>query len=362
MKNLNLLSLIFILISVISACHKENKKINNIQNNSIGGVYNPNVIIKTSKNRYKIGDTISGFISIADSSAFDSAVIFFNSKKILTTTERNTNLTLFSATLNVGEKSIEVIAYSSKKSKSFKKYVKLLSDITPEIKTYKVIKEYPHDRNAYTQGLVFWNDTMYESTGLRTKSTLRKTDFKTGEVLYSITLGNNLFGEGITILNNKIIQVTWQNHEGIVYNLDNFQKITTFSYPTEGWGLATDGKVIYLSDGTNIIQILEPNSYSKIGEIEVYDNNGPVKLLNELEYINGLIYANVYTMDYIVVIDPKTGKVLENINMSGLLPNSLRDQTTDVLNGIAYDSKRNKIYVTGKNWPRLYEIKIIDKK
>lgn len=362
MKKLNLLSLILIFISIFSACNKENKQTNNIQNNAVEEVYNPKLIIKTSKNKYKIGDTIAASISIADSSHFDSAVVIFNSKKILSSTKKSINFNLFTDTLKVGEKHIQVIVFFSKKSKSFKKNIRLLSDITPALKTYKVVNEYPHDRDAYTQGLVLWNGIMYESTGLETKSTLRKTNFKTGEVLYSISLENDLFGEGITILKNKVIQVTWQNHEGIVYTTDNFQKITTFSYPTEGWGLTTDGKVIYLSDGTNIIQILDPDSYSIIGQIEVYDNNGPVNLLNELEYIKGYIYANVYTTDYIVVIDPKTGKVVENIDMSGLLPNSLRDQTTDVLNGIAYDSKNDKIYVTGKNWPRLYEIKIIDKK
>jgi len=361
MKNLKLFLFLIIATLILYSCNEDTKNKNNT-NHITEQNYNPKAKIEISHKDITIGDSIIGSFKVDSTSKTDSVVLFLDSKRILSSKNKQGKFVIQKEIKSVGEKTLELVMYYKDKSTSTKKYIRILSDIEPKLKTYKVVKEYPHDRDAYTQGLVYYNDILYESTGLETKSTLRKTKIETGEVLLSTTLESNYFGEGITIFNNQIIQVTWRNHIGIVYNIDNFQKIMNFSYPTEGWGLATDGKVIYMSDGTNIIYIIDPNTYSTIGEIEVYDNKGPVKLLNELEYINGYIYANVYTMDYITVIDPQTGKVVQNINMTGILSNNLRDENTDVLNGIAYDSKRNRIFVTGKNWPKLFEIKIVDKK
>jgi glutaminyl-peptide cyclotransferase len=236
--------------------------------------------------------------------------------------------------------------------------VTFMSDIVPKTYGYEIIKVYPHDTKAYTQGLVFDNGFLYEATGLKGESTLRKEQLSTGDPIQSISLDSQIFGEGITIFNDKIIQLSWQNNIGFVYDKKTFQLLEKFNYPTEGWGLTNDRKNLIMSDGTNKLYFLEPQSYSEIGRIEVFDNKGPVDELNELEYINGQVYANIYRTDKIACIDPKTGKVLAYIDLSKLLPSGDYLPDTDVLNGIAYDIAGKRLFVTGKKWPKLFEIKV----
>jgi len=231
-------------------------------------------------------------------------------------------------------------------------------DVIP-VYTYKVVNAYPHDRNAYTQGLVFENGVFYEGTGLYGRSTLRRVDLKTGDILQLYELPAQFFGEGVTIYENKIIQLTWQSNIGFVYDKNSFELLQEFSYSTEGWGITYDGKSLIMSDGTSTLYFLDPETFQVTSRIEVCDNDKPVTGLNELEYVHGEIYANVWQTDGIVKIAPHTGKVTGWIELEGLLGPEYRSEPVDVLNGIAYDAKNDRLFVTGKLWPRLFEIKLI---
>ena len=226
--------------------------------------------------------------------------------------------------------------------------------------TYKVINTYPHENNAFTQGLVFENGFIYEGTGLYGSSTLRKVELETGNILQIHELPSQFFGEGITIFENKIVQLTWRSNVGFVYDKDSFELKQEFNYQTEGWGITYDGKRLIMSDGTATLHFLDPITFEKNGSLEVYKNNIPLTSLNELEYIKGEIYANVWKTNSIARIEPQTGKVIGWIELTGLLsPEDYSKQPVDVLNGIAYDAKNDRLFVTGKLWPKLFEIELI---
>ena len=229
---------------------------------------------------------------------------------------------------------------------------------TVPIYNCKITNSFPHDKNAFTQGLVFEEGFLYESTGLRGQSTLRKIDLRTGEILKTVSLKVNFFGEGITILNGKTYQLTWQDNVAFVYDKNNLNFLHKFFFDTEGWGLTNNGKNLIMSDGTSTIYFRDPETFKNIKQITVSDNNGPVKGLNELEYINGEIFANIWKSNLIARIDPKTGKVKSWINLEGLLTDKEK-QNSGVLNGIAYDKKNDRLFVTGKNWSKIFEIEII---
>jgi glutaminyl-peptide cyclotransferase len=224
--------------------------------------------------------------------------------------------------------------------------------------SYEVVNTFPHDTNAFTQGLIFLNGVFLESTGLNGESTLRKVDVKTGAVLKQIQVPPQYFAEGMTVLNGKIFQITWQSHEGFVYDLDTFQLERQFTYDGEGWGLATDGQSLILSDGTDHIRFLDPLTFQVIRTIKVSDHGRSINQLNELEYIKGEIYANVWGSNFIVRIDPATGKVLGVVNFAGLLAPQDYSPGMDVLNGIAYDAAGDRLFVTGKKWPKLFEVRL----
>ncbi|MBN2663553.1 MAG: glutaminyl-peptide cyclotransferase [Bacteroidales bacterium] len=308
-----------------------------------------------NQKQYKCGDSVSISFDITDTIKIDTIVLFVNDilEKKFT---NNFDYTFNTENFRVGVQKIKIIVYSDDKQKTIDKTVTLFSDITPKNVGYKVINSYNHDPEAYTQGLFYHEGTLYESTGLETRSSLRKTKVETGEILNSIIIPNNFFGEGIALFNNKIYQITWQDHVAYVLDKETLSIIAEFNYSTEGWGITNDDTHLYMSDGTNNIYIIEPTNFSIVDKIQVFDNEKKIMYLNELEMINGLIYANVYTTDFIVVIDPATGKVLEKINLSGILPNSLKTPSTDVLNGIAYDKQNERIFITGKNWARLFEV------
>lgn len=225
--------------------------------------------------------------------------------------------------------------------------------------TYEIVNIYPHDRGAFTQGLVFEEGILYEGTGLRGRSTLRTVDLETGDVQRLHSLPIRLFGEGVTVYGDRIYQLTWQAHVGFVYDKDTFELLQQFSYPTEGWGITHDGQRLIMSDGTSILHFLDPDTLEEIARIEVYDQNGPVIRLNELEYIQGEVYANIWKTDRIARIDPHTGRVTGWIDLTGLLTEQDRVEPVDVLNGIAYDAENDRLFVTGKLWPKLFEIKIM---
>jgi glutamine cyclotransferase len=232
------------------------------------------------------------------------------------------------------------------------------SNITP-VYSYNVVNTYPHDRSAFTQGLVFEDGVLYEGTGLNGRSTLRRVELETGEVLQIHELPAQFFGEGVTVYGNDIIQLTWQSHVGFVYDRDSFELLQEFNYSTQGWGITHDGERLIMSDGTATLYFLDPETFEEIGRVGVYDNDGSVNRLNELEYVQGEIYANVWQTNCIARIDPQTGQVVGWIELKGLLTPEDCGEPVDVLNGIAYDAENARLFVTGKLWPKLFEIELI---
>lgn len=230
--------------------------------------------------------------------------------------------------------------------------------VTPPAATYEVVNRYPHDPAAFTQGLLFDGGVLYEGTGLNGESGVRRVELETGRVLERSEISPEYFGEGLTLLDGRLYQLTWQSQRGFVYGRDCLCQQGEFTYEGEGWGLATDGQSLILSDGTPRIRFLDPKTFAVTRSIEVTYNGLRVLQLNELEYIHGEIYANIWQTDYIVRIDPATGNVTGWINLGGLLPLTDRRPGTDVLNGIAYDPATDRLFVTGKKWPALFEIRL----
>lgn len=237
------------------------------------------------------------------------------------------------------------------------------SCVNAKVRQYKaqVVAEYPHDRTSYTQGLFFYDGQMYESTGLNGKSTFRKVDIRTGKALYRLNFDRRYFLEGSVEKDGNIYMLTWQNNVAFVYDAKTLKYKKSYSYPREGWGLTTDGKTLIASDGSANLYFLD-DDFRTARKMTVRLNGRPVNDLNELEYIDGKIWANVYLTDLIVIVNPADGNVEATVDCSGLLPSRLRYDDTDVLNGIAYNPQNGKIYLTGKNWCRLYEIKLAEVK
>ncbi len=224
---------------------------------------------------------------------------------------------------------------------------------------YRIVNTYPHDPSAFTQGLVFADGVLYEGTGLRGQSSLRKVDLRTGTILQVRQLPVRFFGEGITIYGNRVIQLTWRAKVGFVYHKQTFQLLDTFNYSTEGWGITHDGRSLIISDGTSTLYLLDPQTFREVGRLEVHTRDGPVSRLNELEYVQGEIYANIWKTDRIARISPQTGEVAGWIDLERLLKPEDRYRRIDVLNGIAYDVKNDRLFVTGKLWPKLFEIELV---
>lgn len=227
--------------------------------------------------------------------------------------------------------------------------------------TYKIVNIYPHDSGAFTQGLVFNKGFLYESTGLYGRSSLRKAKLDTGEVLQITRLDDKFFGEGLTIYNGRLIQLTWRSHRGFVYDLETFKLLKEFNYPRQGWGITNDGQYLILSDGTPWLYYLNPDSFRETRRIYAHDENGPVDFLNELEYINGEIYANIWQDNRIARISPKDGRVLAWIDLSGIIDLQNYAAKPDILNGIAYDALGRRLFVTGKFWPNIFEVEAIER-
>jgi glutaminyl-peptide cyclotransferase len=291
----------------------------------------------------------------------DSVIISFDGQISASLRSAPWTYTIPSALTKItGRKSIKATAYINSKARTtLTRFVVILSNIVPKRYGYKVIHSYPHDKDAFTQGLYYDDGVLYEGTG-EGNSSLRKVDLESGKVLQQLNIASSLFGEGITLYDNRIYQVTWQSHVGFVYEKSTFKQINKIYYQTEGWGLTTINDKIVMSDGTNVIYFFEPEMFTVVSKIEVYDNEQKVDSLNELEYINGEIWANIWMTDIIVRIDPATGKVLGYVNLSGILNDPQTDTKVNVLNGIAFDKAGNRIFVTGKNWPKLFEIKVTE--
>lgn len=307
------------------------------------------------------GQSIGLKIGAPDNATIDSAVVTIVGRKF-SFGAGSSEIQIATADLTVGQKNIAVRAWlGNNKIAEGRTRVFIKSDIEPERLTYKVIKQLPHNQRYYTQGLEFDGDILYEGTGLEGRSAVYKIDFERQKVLTSANLANNYFGEGVTIMGDKLYQLTWRSCIGFVYNKNTLNKLHDFSYSTEGWGLTNDGKQLIMSDGTEHIYFIDTTALQVVRTIEVYDTEGPVTELNELEYVDGLIYANIYCTDNIVAIDPVSGKVLKIIDMRNLLDASKLTQRVDVLNGIAYQSTTKRWFVTGKLWPTMFQVEFVKK-
>jgi len=306
------------------------------------------------------GDSVSLLLNIPTHLVYDSIVYKLDDKPYRITKDSSA-VWLRTDSLRMGSRLLTATIYAKGESETANTNVVVIASKLPEQYSFSVINTYPHDDHAYTQGLEFHNGFLYESTGQRGQSTLRKVELKTGEVVQKYDLPSKYFGEGMTFVGDKIIQLTWQEGVGFVYNKNTFEKVGEFPYQssTEGWGICYDGKKLIKSDGSNKLYFLNKDTYKEEGFIEVYNNKGPVDNLNELEYIDGKIYANIYYSDIIAVIDPTSGEVEAEINLIGLLPQKDVKEDTNVLNGIAYDPQGKHLYVTGKNWDKLFEIKLL---
>lgn len=315
---------------------------------------------------YKAGDVVNVKVGYPATLKLDSIVYMLDSVKLASKTDSSA-ITFKTDTMPLGVRVITAKVYQGGKSQDASNNIVLMAAKAPEEMTYTVVKKYPHDITAYTEGLLYQDGYLYESTGDTGHSELRKVDLQTGKVVQRQKIDAKYFGEGSAIVGDKIVMMTYRDKIGFVFDKNTFKLLKTFNnnVGVEGWGMANDGKKLYLDDSTNRIWFLDKNDYHQTGYIDVYDDKGPISEVNELEYIDGKLYSNVYTRDTILVINPKTGAVLQRVNMANLWPNSQRpdnfDYTNNVLNGIAWDAKGKRLFVTGKRWPYVYEVKFIKK-
>ena len=334
----------FLSVNIISCGSNSNTKKNDfsVHSNIKGKSISNNEILSLSINNPKKHN-------------IDSVIYTLNGKDI--TTKQHLK------SIKLGRQIIDATIYFEGKNQNATLSIIIVNSDAPNVFTYNVINEYPHDITSYTQGLEFYNGDLYESTGQRGESKLRKLDYKTGEVLKNINLANNYFGEGLTILNNNIYQLTWQSNIGFVYDIETFDKKSSFNYgkSKEGWGLCNDGNILYKSDGTENIWLLNANTLAEQEKLQAYTNKGKIGSLNELEWVNGKIYANIYQRNGVAIINPKNGAVEGVIDFSPLKKLVKQHQGLDVLNGIAYNPVTNTLFVTGKRWDKLFEVEIIEK-
>lgn len=321
-------------------------------------------IVKPERNTYVYpGDEIETIIGYTGEETKIDSVQFLIEGNLIKSTAENAagSKVIIPGNLPPGSVSLRILIFHEEADpESHTVRLKLTSGIEPEKYTYRVVKTYPHDRQAYTQGFEYHDGFLYEGTGNYGESSLRKVDLETGEILKFRNLDANLFGEGITRVNNKIYQITYRAQVGFVYDENSFELQRKIYYQIkEGWGLTNNNEHILMSDGSNIIYYMDTTYFSVVRKIEVYDNEGEVDMLNELELIDGILYANRYTTEEIVMIDPETGRLLGRIDLSGILEPKDRHPSIDYFNGIAYDKQNNRIFVTGKYWPKVYEVEFV---
>ena len=325
--------------------------------------------IKNPKKTYTVNDAITIEVINKKNTSIDSVAYFIENPiaigkpEKLSTQPGLTPQTLVLKNQKLGERRITATVYISGKPIKISKKIILVADKKPVLYTYTILETYPHDIQAYTQGLEFKQDTLLESTGLYKHSSLRKTNYKTGEVYQKIALDDAFFGEGITYLNNKIYQLTWREKTGFIYHANTLKKTGTFVYgkSKEGWGLCHNQSTIFKSDGTDKIWKLNPETLAETDYIEIMTNKSKIASVNELEWVNGKIYANIYQKDAIAIVNPENGAVEGVINLKGLKEKVTQHPELDVLNGIAFKGEENILYITGKKWDKLFKIKIIKK-
>ncbi len=353
MKKYNLLAIILLAVSMVK-CGGAGETLFTLNQDLI-------------KAQYFQKDQLSLDVMNLKNQPIDSVVYSFDGKKIGSV--KGSGKFSFPLTdQKLGYQNVKATIYADGKTALDSTRIEIVSDIEPKLLSYTIVNTYPHDTEAYTQGLEFYRDTLYEGTGngagngtgKRGISSLRKTDYKTGKVLKKVELPMEIFGEGITVLNNKVYQLTYQNNEGYVYNADTFKKEKTFHYfkNMEGWGLTTDGKNLYMNDGSEKIHILNPETFAQTDYLNVYSGGTKIPSINEMEWVNGKIYSNIYGKDAVVIINPKNGAVEAIINFADLKKKITMMPDTDVLNGIAYNPKTKTFFVTGKNWDKMFEVRI----
>ena len=350
MKQYKLLYLFVLMFGMYSCGSNSGKKTNNFS-----------LKITNPKKSYKLGESIQAEIKNQKTIEVDSTQFFFENKRVKSS---NNAVTIQLDNQKLGNQEIKAIVYYKGDKDTLQAPVKIYNNKPPQLYTYKIINKYPHDPKAYTQGLEFLNDTLYESTGEYGHSSLRKTDVKTGKVYDEIELENQYFGEGLSILNNKLYQLTWQKHIGFIYTLDLKQEGTfQFNQSKEGWGLCNNGKQFYKSDGTEKIWILNGQTLAEEDYIQATTDNSINSKLNELEWVKGKIYANSYQYPGVAIINPVNGAIEGVIDFRGLIDEIGNKEDLDlknhVLNGIAYNPNSNKLYVTGKDWDTMFEVELV---
>lgn len=313
------------------------------------------ILTNAEKGNIAINETLKVSLENKKKHSVDSVSYTLNGRKIQETVSMSDS--------KLGKQTIEATVYFNNEKQTLTTNITVLNSQLPKVYTYNIINEYPHDITSYTQGIEFLNDTLYESTGQYRESKLRKVNYKTGAILKNIDLANEYFGEGLTILNNKVYQLTWKENTGFVYNVNTFEKLSSFKYGNskEGWGLCNNDNAIYKSDGTEKIWLLNPETLVEEDFIQVYTNKGKIVGINEMEWINGTIYANRYQKDGVAMINPQNGAVFGVIDFSPLKKLVNQHEGLDVLNGIAYNPITKTIFVTGKRWDKLFEVEIVEK-
>lgn len=309
----------------------------------------------TIKPILKLEESIDLVLQNKEKKTIDSVIYYINDIKI-GSVKGNQKLPFSLSNQKLGNQIIKALVYFEGKNIDITTGFSIFASFEPKILSFKILNTYPHDINAYTQGFEFYNGILLEGTGQYKESTLRKTDYKTGKVIEQIKLEEKYFGEGITVLNDKIYQLTWQEKTGFIYDAKTLKLEKTFSFETEGWGITNDGEKIYMSDGSEKIYILNPETLKVEDYINVYTNGAKIEAINEMEWINGKIWANIYQKDAIAVINPKTGAVENVINCGELRSKVTQHQELDAFNGIAYNPVTKTYFVTGKNWDKTFEI------
>jgi glutamine cyclotransferase len=347
MKNYNFLSIILLGITLASC--SDTKK----GENSIFTIDNTNF-----KAKYQPQESLQIGILNPNKETIDSIIYYVNDKKIASKKGLD-KLTFELKDQKLGYQNLKALVYFGGENSEATARIELVSNVQPKLLKYKIVNTFPHDTTSFTEGLEFYKDTLYESTGLKGNSYFRKYDYRTGKIYKQINLDAKYFGEGITFLNDKMYQLTWQEKTGFIYNAKTLKLEKTFTYDKdiEGWGMTNDGKYIYQTDKTEKIWKMDPSTQKMIDYVNVYSGESKIPSINELEWINGKIYTNVWQKDAIAIVNPNNGAVEGILDMSGLRK-FVKNKTAEVLNGIAYNPKTKTIFVTGKNWDKIFEITV----
>ncbi|CAD5292785.1 MULTISPECIES: glutaminyl-peptide cyclotransferase [unclassified Imperialibacter] len=350
-------TLILALVTILGSCGSENSS-KESASQPAAPKPTPLTSISTSPGALTPQSTLEISVSIeGDSVRVDSMVIFFESVRLASS--QATSLSASLAPLPLGKQTLTAKLFlNNGGTEQHALPLILLAETPPQKFDFRKIETYTHDPDAYTQGLLYHGGFLYESTGTRGESTLRKVDISTGKVLQQTPLDSRYFGEGLAFWDNSLIQLTWTSKIGFVYDLESFEQKRTFNYSTEGWGLASTDTELVMSDGTEYLYFLDPVTLAETRRIQVYNHQEKILYLNELEVVGGLIYANVYQTDVIVMIDPLSGAVVGDVSLEGIFNKQGYSRRLDVLNGIAWDEKEKRLFVTGKWWPKLYQIEL----